>query len=359
MKPPKPLAVFRFGTILLVLAMIMACNFLGFNTVSPTITSSPIKTFIVVETTPAQPASPTWTSQPSLTDTLAPVMPISPTLPPSPTDTIPPTQIPSPTPSGNNPSTVFLKTSISVITAFINQCPDKDPNYELIRKNFAILKDGAAVGDVHCTEPFTAMPIADFTNELITLQAMRLAYYLDTGTLSYLPWTSESLFAWLTAKISGVNLVTAPGQTYCCDTIQNKAYIVQSIQSDEQREYKREWVSLFDTLAYYAHEARHLDGSYGHVTGCEAFPNPGDSPGCDASYDLANLGPYGIQYWLENALLSGYLDIGISCTPDTASNALQSLQNNLNLQYRRRFVTEIPPLVDLPPQPYGGPCYAE
>ncbi len=271
-------------------------------------------------------------------------------------DTPPSTEISPPLPViyENNSQAVYLRTRIDNINEFIKQCPNEDPAYQTIRNAFSILKDDVPVGDVPCTNPFTTMPINEFTNELISLQVMRIAYYMDPGKPDYLPWTSMNLFSWMTSNISGVNLKTAPGQLYCCDLIGGKYYISQSIQSAEQREYKREWTGLAGTLDYYAHEIRHAeDGGYWHVAGCAAFPN--GPAGCDPSYDINNLGSYGIQYWLNNAWYSGYLNIGESCSPEKAESDIQWFVGALNI-YRDRFVTNIPSLVSMPDLPYGGPC---
>jgi hypothetical protein len=359
MKSDRSKGFTRWLMILVTMVLTVACSLLNFvpgqNTATPGGTALPVTSLEPEETSLAATVEPSATELPPTPTNPKPTAQLSPQASPG----IENSPIPTKTLIPTEGTMVSMKTGILNINTFIQQCPNEDPNFDLMLQSFQILKDGAAVTDFNCSDPFTSMPIAQFTNELISAQAIRLAYYLDTGTPGTLPWTSQSLFDWLTSVVSGVNLVSTPGQTYCCDLIQNKNYIVQSIQSDEQREFKRDWVSLLDTLAYYAHEARHLDGDFGHVTGCEAFPNPDDQAGCDASYDLHNLGPYGIQYWLEYAVFMGYLNVGISCTPDTAQSAMLYLQNNLNLQYRRRFAADVPPIVEMPAPPYGGPCYEE
>jgi hypothetical protein len=128
------------------------------------------------------------------------------------------------------------------------------------------------------------------------------------------------------------------------------------MQSDFEREFKRYWPGISSTLAYLAHEVRHRGGP-GHVNGCETFPNPDDPLGCDASYDLTNLGSYGVQYWLNESWMTGYLNIGISCTTAKAEDYVTWHLDSLNNQFRRRFVDNVPPIVDMPSPPYGGPCF--
>jgi hypothetical protein len=249
-----------------------------------------------------------------------------------------------------------LRTRIANVSTFLDRCPSSDPAYGEIRSDFIIRRDGVVVGSVACTEPFSTMPIAQLTNELITLQTLRLAYYMDVGGTNQLPWTTMSLYRWMAANVGGINLKTAPGQLYCCDAIEGRLYVSQSIQSDEQREYKRTWTGLASTLDYYAHEIRHADGGPGHTTGCAAFPNPSDPAGCDQAYDLGNLGSYGVQYWLNHSWMTGHFNIGIACNASGAQSIISQHVSNLNYSYRTRFVTSVPPLVSMPSPPYGGPC---
>jgi len=93
----------------------------------------------------------------------------------------------------------------------------------------------------------------------------------------------------------------------------------------------------------------------GHVTGCKDFPLPTDPLGCDATYDLTNLGSFGVQYWLESSWATGYLDIGIGCSPFATAMAYATADADAANAYRDRFVTNVPPVVTAP-QPYGGPC---
>jgi hypothetical protein len=352
------IACFRLVILVVVISSAAACNLPNPNAIPAVDNKTALPATVVTQNdaTEVQLPTETRTSQPSPTSTLTPTSTITLTPSLAPTAAVSPLTSPSPV-APDSSSSIYLRTNISDIAEFVKKCPNEDPAYETLRKSFIILKDGSPVGDIPCSDSFTGMPINDFTNELITVQAMRIAYYLDPGTPNYLPWTSMNLFSWMTSRVSGINLRTEPGQLYCCDLIDGKRYLVQSIQSDEQRKYKQDWTGLWSTLAYFAHEIRHMDGDYGHVNGCLAFPNPDDPAGCDSNYDVNNLGPYGIQYWLDNALLTGVLDIGISCSPATALGSMQSLVTDLNYQFRQRFVRDIPPLVTLPSEPYGGPCY--
>ena len=162
----------------------------------------------------------------------------------------------------------------------------------------------------------------------------------------------------MSTNVAGFNLKTTPGQLYYCDVINGKRYVSVSRQSADQREFKRTWPGLAGTLDFYAHEIRHSDsGAPGHVTGCEARPLPSHPPGCDSAYDLDNLGSYGVQYWLQSRWATGYLNIGIGCSPELTAMAYAKQHERDANQSRNRFVTNIPQMV-VATAPYGGPCLA-
>jgi hypothetical protein len=251
----------------------------------------------------------------------------------------------------------YVPTGIVDILNFLNRCPTNDPVYSEIRQDFELLSDGEKITySIPCVEPYSTLPIAQLTDELIALQTLRTAYYMGIGTEGKLPWTSKNLYTWMKSNISGVNFKATPGQFYCCDFINGKKYIGVSRADAIQRDFKRDWKGIAITLDFYAHEIRHSDpGAPGHTTGCREFPLPTDPGGCDATYNLGNLGSYGVQYWLESEWAKGYLNIGIGCAPpNIASDYALWNQNSAN-NFRNRFVTNVPAIVTAP-QPYGGPC---
>jgi hypothetical protein len=244
-------------------------------------------------------------------------------------------------------------TGIANIHTFTERCPTDDPAFATIRAQFEVRVEGAPIATPACTAPFSSMPIGALTDELLTLQALRTAYYLSQGTAGVLPWTTKALWEWMTTNVSGVNIKNAPGQLYCCDQINGRRYLSVSRQDSLTRDIKRTWTGLAWTIEYFAHEIRHADANApGHTRGCTAFPNPTDSPGCDATYDLRNLGSYGVQYWLSRAWATGALDIGIGCAlPVRARSYAESNMASAN-SYRDRFVSGVPPMLQLTP-PYG------
>lgn len=260
-------------------------------------------------------------------------------------------------PQSEAPQTSII-TGIHNIRTFLEQCPTTDPAYSTIRADFELRLDGAIDNTpITCTAPISTLPIAQFSNELIALQVLRTAYYMGQGTAGILPWTSLGLYQWMRSDIAGINFKSLPGQLYCCDLIGGKRYFSYSLQDASQREYKRTWTGISGSLNFYAHEIRHADaGAPGHTTGCAAFPNPGDLPGCDATYNLSNLGSYGVQYWLESKWATGYLNIGIGCSAVPIPETYATYDADSANGFRDRFVTNIPPVVTAP-TPYGGPCF--
>jgi len=248
-----------------------------------------------------------------------------------------------------------IATGIRNIETFLDRCPTLDAAYAQIRQDFELRSNGALVtATVACTEPFSTQPIAQLTDELIALQVLRTAYYMSQGTTGKLPWTPKSLYDWMKTNIAGVNLKTAPGQLYCCDVIGGRSYFSTSRQDATQRDFKRVWTGISNSLDFYAHEIRHADaGSPPHVTGCPAFPT--GVFGCDATYDLANLGAYGIQYWLNANWASGYLNVGIACTPAAKAMEYANWHTSSANSTRGRFVSNAPPVVTVS-APFGGIC---
>lgn len=246
-------------------------------------------------------------------------------------------------------------TGIADIAALVRQCPDDDPAFPTIAADFQLRENGVPLAPtLACDGSFAAVPTALLTDELIAYQVLRIAYHLSVGTAGRLPWTDQPLYAWMTGAIAGINFKTAPGQLYCCDLIDGRRYFSMSRLDDFNRDQKRDWPGLASSLDFFLHEIRHTDGP-GHTTGCPAFPSPTGPLGCDATYDLAHLGSYGVQYWLQSGWATGFLHVGMGCAPpDVASRYLASHVAAAN-DFITRFVTGAPPPVTAG-QRYGGPC---
>ena len=252
--------------------------------------------------------------------------------------------------------TAPIVTGIDIV-AFLNQCPMSDPAYTQIREDFEVRLEGEVIVDpIICSEPAVATPSSQIPYQLFAFQIFRLAYHMNNGTRGHLPWTEEGLYDWMASLISGINLKIVPATSYCCDLIDGNLYVSTSanyFDSDGQIKpnYRNlTWADIAGILAFYAHETRHANGEHRHVAGCEAHQS---FPGCDATYDLSNLGANGVEYWLNASWATGYLNVGIGCSPQAREYVAWSERRAAPIA--RRFVTSPPPLLTVEP-PYGGPC---
>lgn len=236
--------------------------------------------------------------------------------------------------------------------AFMDVCPNSDPAYDAIRHDFHLLNDGvpSAVA-VICADSYTATPT--LTDELALMQTLRMVYYMSRGSAGKLPWTSSSLYDWLTSQIAGVNFHAADGSSYCCDYVDGRPY-VGITRGKLAILVWRDWATMLGAVALLAHEARHVRGP-GHLTGCPEFPLPTDPFGCDATYDPQNPGSYGIQYWLYAGWATGAINIGIGCLPAGDAQAGAMTAAAMANSYIGRFVSNPPPPI-APAAPYGGVC---
>src|SRR5579883_1442948 len=239
------------------------------------------------------------------------------------------------------------------LQAYIDTCPQSDPYTPIIRKDFAILRDNVAVGNIACTEPYTLMPPSQVTDELAVLQTLRFMYHMDEGRSGYLPWTQLRLYDWARSRVAGINIASSLAGGECCAVIGGKNYIyVGSIAAvakadntsyDYQAAYKQTMDGLAANAEFYAHEVRHTEGTgYLHVVGCPVFPS-GNVYGCDPTYDETNLYPYAIQFYLAKQWLSGAINLGYSCNAATQKAEGLAFQS-LATAFIGRFVTNAPPL---------------
>jgi hypothetical protein len=241
---------------------------------------------------------------------------------------------PSPTP---NPYGLGRDGRIENIERFLSRCPQSDPDYIQIRATFDLRRDGIPVGEVPCTEPTSAMTQDAYTGELALLQVMRLLYHIDLGQSGHLPWTSGSLWPWLT-QIRGIHLnsngMVAP---HCCDTIGGQRYIVFHTSLNT----RPSGVDILGGLmATVVHERRHADGrQYNHSCG----------PTNDLDYDERDLSAFGVQYWIYRALLTGQLQTGYGCSARWPAYA-NSWKGNANI-FAMAFCRVQAPLLEVPTMP--------
>ncbi len=244
----------------------------------------------------------------------------------------------------------LLFVSIENIEDFLDVCPANDPMYSQIRSDFTIRRNGVTVGNIPCAEPVSALPLAQYTEELITLQGLRVIYYMDYGQSGHLPWTSGSLYQWMKSKIGGINISDSAANSYCCETSygDGRTYIVVKSQDDFNRDFDRSWRGIAGNIGLYVHETRHVDG-YGHVA-CNG------QSGQDQSYNQNDLTPFGIQWWLEKSWLMGDIYVGYSCLGSTEINEIAGWHlASANTVFSSRFCGNKPPQLTMPQLP-GGQC---
>ena len=237
------------------------------------------------------------------------------------------------------------------IGPLLDSCPQSDPAYEQIRRDFEIRRNGVPVGDVFCAEPASQLPLSQYTDELIVLQSLRSVYSMDLGA-NHLPWAPGTLYEWMKSKMTGIDISDTAAFSSCCETIDGKRFFIRKAQDDFNRDFDRQWIGISGDIGLYAHELRHLDG-FPH-TSCCGIPG-----GCDQTYDETNLTPYGIQWWLESHWLTGELYVGFSCLePSQVAEAENWHLASCDGQFRERFCDNKPPLLSLPAMP-GGECRVE
>ncbi len=252
------------------------------------------------------------------------------------------------------PPAGLIVTGIHDAASSVNLCPTSDTAvYATLVHDFQLLSEGQPDPvSVACTDPY---PTTKLTDEVLNYQTLRMVYYMSQGTAGKLPWTSLSLYDWMKSQIAGVDFHVSGGNSSCCEVINGKKYISLARKDSAMLTAYRDWFGVANWLALLAHETRHAAG-YPHVNGCPAFPLPTDPAGCDPTYDINNLGAYGIQYWLFSNWASGALNVGIACaSPADAKTMAQNSANGANA-YPSRFVQNPPPTVTAT-APFGGVCY--
>jgi hypothetical protein len=89
-----------------------------------------------------------------------------------------------------------------------------DPAFAQITSDLQIRRNGNVVSNFPCSEPVSQMPIAQYTDELIVLQGLRVISYMDQGRSGHLPWTSGSLYDRMKSKLGGINIDGSAGGSF-------------------------------------------------------------------------------------------------------------------------------------------------
>ncbi len=158
------------------------------------------------------------------------------------------------------PAQRLAPTSAS-LQAFLDTCPQNDPYYAVFQRDLPILRNGVVSSNFPCVEPYTAMTVGQVTDELVILQAVRMAYYMDMGRSDYLPWTPFRLYDWMKQRVAGFNIdsTQAGNSSACCTLIQGRLYIVMGPMSTATRGASLSIDGLASQVTLLAHETRHSD----------------------------------------------------------------------------------------------------
>ena len=236
------------------------------------------------------------------------------------------------------------------IDAFLERCPTNDPAFPTISSDFGIRVDGVLVSEFSCSEPISSIPVEDYTDALIVLQTLRTIYYMDRHMAGHLPWTDGNLYDWMKAEIAGINIKDGVVGGYCCEIYEDGLYFVIGAADEFSRDFDRTWEGISGNISFYSHERRHADPSgYPHVSCC------GIPGGCDQTYTEADLGAYGIQWWLNWAWLTGTINVGIGCLDPSRVTSIANWHQGACSTLRSRICDDPPAEVSIPESP-GGEC---
>lgn len=149
----------------------------------------------------------------------------------------------SPTPTAAPTPVAPAPQPILNIAQFLERCPQEDPAYERIHFDVEIRRNGAVVTDIPCSGVASSLPIEQFTDELITLQSLRVLYHMDAGLANHLPWTDKRAYEWFVSKVGGVNLRDGPSAS-CCSGFGGRVFIDISPGDLANREFDRGWLGI-------------------------------------------------------------------------------------------------------------------
>lgn len=250
---------------------------------------------------------------------------------------------------------------------FFEQCPTTDPEFSRFIADFKIRKNGVLINPatLTCNAPVSAIPIAQWTDELVLLQSLRAIYYMDLGMSGHLPWTPGTLYDWLKAGIGGIDITSATsvdqyvGPTYAGQG-DSANYFLMRPKDDYARTYQKKWAGIALLVSLIAHERRHGDGiAFNHLRCCPAQNPANPNNSCDQTYEeTVNLSPMGIQYWLEKNWISGYINAGVGCmSPTDQADAIYLMRMDANGRVNpvsSSFCTNTPPVLNATNNPPGA-----
>lgn len=278
--------------------------------------------------------------------------------------------------------TKICKLGIKNIATFLNTCPTMDGAYGLILRDTPVSFDGqvvaastlatdvAAVCKDKVTLPKNGGPTMRQREEFRVVQSLRTLYYMDNqgDTGCIYPWTAgRSLYKWMISEEGGIDVRDDQQFSDCCEppvaggTKDQIAEKMPDPVAEPDLDISPDnfaWEGISAEIALIAHEARHEpippsgNVSYLHTTCCPA-QIAGQQASCDQTYaETSNMAPYAIQYWLNRAWLTGQVNVGYGCMPDSNTTQVFVLSAN---SYVGRFCSMAPAQVSAPAKP-GGTC---
>src|SRR5260370_4002448 len=159
---------------------------------------------------------------------------------------------------------------------FFEQCPTADPAFSKFITDFKIRKNGVLINPatLTCNAPVSAIPIAQWTDELVLLQSLRAIYYMDLGRSGHLPWTPGTPYDWLKAGVAGIDIYSTVTNDQFVGPIfasqgDTANYFQMRSKNDFTRTFQKKWEGIALLVSLIAHERRHGDGAaFNHLTCC-------------------------------------------------------------------------------------------
>jgi hypothetical protein len=157
-----------------------------------------------------------------------------------------------------------------------------------------------AAGNIVCSSSAGSRDLSGFQRIVYTtLLVMKQLEFTQP-----LPWTDKNLYAWFTDSINGLRFRSDIGYSSCCDP----AGVINIQTNDLAVNDTNKWIDpqittgALDLLVLFVHEARHSEFG-GHTCGSN-------------DNTRAEMGPWGVQYYLEVYLANNLKDPSFLTIPD-------------------------------------------
>ena len=105
------------------------------------------------------------------------------------------------------------------------------------------------------------LPVAQVTDELIEVQALRSVYYMSQGTAAKLPFTIYSLYDWMRLNVGGIDIRAGRGLS-CCQTINGKKIFTVPQADSLNRLLPHSWFDISIAITGNAWAVRVAEGKF-------------------------------------------------------------------------------------------------